>query len=134
MLQRWRRLHGSNKVLIVIGLLIVLVVAVGVLAARIPRAPRAAGGSTDAGEPAAVVANPVTAWRICQDRVRERLKAPSTADFPAYDPAAVSSSGATIAVYRIASYVDADNAFGAHIRTRYECAVQWTGTAWDFVS
>jgi len=29
--------------------------------------------------------------------------------------------------YRVQSYVDAQNSFGAMIRTRYDCTVHWIG-------
>lgn len=81
--------------------------------------------------PAAEVANPRTAWRICQDKVRDGLKAPSSADFPAYDEAAVGHSRQQ---WTVRSYVDADNSFGAKLRTRYTCTLHFDGALWSVES
>lgn len=78
--------------------------------------------------PVTEVANPRTAWRLCQERVSAGLKAPSTADFPAYDEHAMSNSGG---LWVVKSYVDADNSFGAHIRTRYECSATFKDGRWS---
>lgn len=59
----------------------------------------------------------------CQDAVRARLRSPSTADFPG--PFTESSDEAVRMLadssYRVASYVDAQNAFGGTVRTSYSC-------------
>jgi hypothetical protein len=74
------------------------------------------------GAPAAQQANPYTVWRICQERVSAELKAPSTADFPSYSEQAISHSGA---LWTVNSYVDAQNSFGAKLRTRYTCTARF---------
>ncbi len=60
----------------------------------------------------------------CKGAIRDRLKAPSTADFPwwatetvEYEPGA----------YRVWSYVDAQNSYGAQIRTQYLCTIRYRG-------
>lgn len=60
------------------------------------------------------------AYFYAQDHVKDLLKAPATADFPAYSPEFVSGSGSD---FKVNSYVDAQNGFGAKIRTRYSCNV-----------
>jgi hypothetical protein len=68
-------------------------------------------------EPArAAVANPHTVWRICQERVSAGLKAPASAEFPSYD--------------------DAQNGFGAQLRTRYTCTASFhpDGATYDIES
>lgn len=62
----------------------------------------------------------------CQDYVRNQLKAPATADFAL--PVETQRNGNT---FRIASYVDAENGFGAKIRSNYDCVVQWNGQKID---
>lgn len=63
----------------------------------------------------------------CQTFVKERLKAPKTADFPwRYD---VSRDSTDQNKYTIVSYVDAQNSFGALIRTHYSCVVRAGGTS-----
>lgn len=55
----------------------------------------------------------------CEDAVKARLKAPSSADF---------HSGATETkpgVWRVVGDVDAENSFGAKIRTGFVCTVVW---------
>lgn len=60
---------------------------------------------------------------ICQEFVADRLKAPSTADFATPRQSVVRRSGNAFIVN---SYVDAENSFGANVRTRYSCMVQPT--------
>ena len=60
----------------------------------------------------------------CRDFVKERLRAPSTADFSALHESA-SLIGEN--KYVVRGYVDAQNAFGAQIRNNYACTVQYTG-------
>lgn len=57
----------------------------------------------------------------CRDIVRDRLKAPSTADFPGIFDADSRPTSADGCVMVYASYVDAQNSFGAKIRTKYVC-------------
>jgi hypothetical protein len=68
------------------------------------------------------VANPHTVWRICQERTSAELKAPASAAFPSYDEHAISHSGA---LWSVDSYVDAQNSFGAQLRTRYTCTASF---------
>ena len=58
----------------------------------------------------------------CKSAVTAALKAPSTADFAPYSSSSVIDLGKW--QYRVHSYVDAENSFGAHIRTPYTCTVQ----------
>jgi hypothetical protein len=76
--------------------------------------------------PTAQVANPRTVWRICQERTSAELKAPASASFPAYDEHAISRSGA---LWSVDSYVDAQDSFGAQLRTRYTCSVTFNPSA-----
>lgn len=59
---------------------------------------------------------------LCQMQVKDSLKAPRTADFPWGAQASFNGKTATVA-----SYVDAENSFGALIRTHYVCTVEYTG-------
>jgi hypothetical protein len=63
----------------------------------------------------------VGAWAAAQMEVRLRLKSPSTAQFPHYSPSFVSETGK--GQYTVRSYVDAQNSFGATIRTRFLCVL-----------
>lgn len=51
----------------------------------------------------------------CEDAISERLKAPSTAEFD--------SSATGSGTWTVTGTVDAENSFGAMIRSRYECSV-----------
>jgi hypothetical protein len=70
--------------------------------------------------------SPLNAYVMCKQFLKDRLKAPSTADFPfeSYEDVTTSMGGGQ---YRVSSYVDSENSFGAKIRTRYSCEVEWTG-------
>lgn len=65
------------------------------------------------------------AWTVCTDAVRDRLKAPRTAKFPWGFTDRVTHLGE--GKYRARAYVDAQNAFGAMLRTNFDCTVQWAG-------
>lgn len=58
----------------------------------------------------------------CEQAVTTNLKAPSTSQFAPYSGTNVLNLGKW--EYRVQSYVDAENSFGAHIRTPYTCTVQ----------
>ena len=58
----------------------------------------------------------------CEQAVNANLKAPSTSKFAPYSETRVLDLGNW--QYRVQSYVDAENSFGAHIRTPYTCTVQ----------
>lgn len=68
----------------------------------------------------------------CQELVKRQLKAPSTAEFPN----AFSDEGHKDARKRddgswyVVSYVDAENTFGAKLRTLWACTITRDGTTW----
>lgn len=66
-----------------------------------------------------------TAGFVCQDAVRDRLKAPAGAEFqaPRHSEIVTLAPGR----YQIRSYVDAQNSFGAKIRTAYTCTAEKSG-------
>ena len=66
--------------------------------------------------------NTSLAYIVQQDPVRERLVAPTTARFPSRREAAISTTDNCI--FRIRSYLDSQNRFGAMIRTYYETEIQ----------
>lgn len=59
----------------------------------------------------------IHAYVLSQEQVKRRLKAPITADFPSYTKVRVLTSGECSS--EIVGYVDAQNAFGAMLRTHY---------------
>lgn len=69
---------------------------------------------------------------MCEQFVEDRLKAPATADFPSSSEYVVSGSGNS---YTVQGYVDAENSFGAKIRTNFVCEVRDNGDdTWNLVS
>jgi hypothetical protein len=68
---------------------------------------------------------------MCEEFVTERLKAPSSAEFPGAD--LVEPLGGD--QYQVTAAVDSQNGFGAMIRTGYVCTIQNTGgDEWTLVS
>lgn len=57
---------------------------------------------------------------ICEDWVRDKLKAPATAHFQ--DGAESGAAGR----YTIAGTVDAENSFGADVRTSWSCTINYS--------
>lgn len=66
---------------------------------------------------------------MCQDAVLDILKAPATADFVG-TPETESSGAKVMPVYTVLGEVDAENSFGAKIRSIYTCEVR-TGKSDD---
>ncbi len=64
------------------------------------------------------------AWVMCQQFIEARLISPSSAEFPVMDTEAtierVADSGHQPWPYRVRSYVDSQNGFGAMIRKGFE--------------
>ena len=81
-----------------------------------------AGSKSRSDEPSAAELN-YLAHAVCAQWVRDSLKAPATADFPEY-----TDQGVTIAedgsTYTVLSFVDAENGFGAMIRTSFICVTE----------
>lgn len=69
------------------------------------------------------------AFFFCADHVKSRLKAPATADFPNpyRDDAPVTIQRLRDSRYRVVSVVDAQNSFGANIRTGFVCEARYLG-------
>lgn len=73
----------------------------------------------------------ISAFVMCQKFVRDSLKAPSTAKFADYNDKTISSNGNR---FNVISYVDAQNSFGAMVRTSYICEVEYIGDdKWQLV-
>lgn len=69
--------------------------------------------------------DPITAFVMSQSFVEDRLKSPSTAKFPTYSESQVRDLGN--GEYIVSSYVDAQNTFGAMVRTKYVCRLKYAG-------
>ncbi len=88
------------------------------------------GGKGGNDEPKTAPDESSMAFIQCQAFVKERLKAPSTADFGGYlesngmhDP----DANPVGSIYKVASYVDAQNSFGAKLRSTFICTERWNG-------
>ena len=62
---------------------------------------------------------------ISENFISKQLRAPATADFPSFGSDRVKSLGKNR--FKIISYVDAQNGFGAQIRTNYWVVLKYTG-------
>jgi hypothetical protein len=77
------------------------------------------------------------AHSACKQFVSGSLEAPATADFAGRFSRATSVSRPTRMRpeggwrYEVASHVDAQNRFGATVRTRFRCRVTWDGERWE---
>jgi len=69
--------------------------------------------------------DPLSAFVMSQTFVEKQLKAPATAKFPLYSESKVTDLGD--GKYKVDSYVDAQNSFGAMIRTNYTCTLKYVG-------
>ncbi|MGY1593249.1 hypothetical protein ACI79D_14840 [Geodermatophilus sp. SYSU D00708] len=59
----------------------------------------------------------------CHQFVEDRLRAPATADFPGFPDHQVYELTPT--GWRVAGYVDAENGFGANVRTDWTCEISY---------
>ena len=66
----------------------------------------------------------------CRQFVLQRLKAPATADFLRSEERFGRATDAGPEDYRVLGAVDAQNSFGAMIRSRYECVLRNTDGRW----
>ena len=71
------------------------------------------------------------AWYACKEFIIRSLKAPKTAEFPRYQPSSVTYMGSN--EYRVSIYVDAENSFGALIRSRFTCRVKKETGQWRLI-
>jgi hypothetical protein len=84
-------------------------------------------GSSDSSSsrPPAPSHDKISAYTMCQQFTEDRLKSPSTADWPwgASDATTDLGDGR----YRVRTHVDAQNSFGAMIRSQVDCTVRFVG-------
>lgn len=79
-------------------------------------------------------ASPIRASIMCENIIESQLVAPSTAEFASYNEQQIwtlgKNSGTYENAYRVRGYVDAQNSFGAKIRTYYTCDISYNGGEW----
>ncbi len=96
------------------GLMFACVIVFFVIAIANRKSPEEAANSADSG---AIVA--------CRNYVRNQLKAPATADFESVlDGIKTWNLGG--GKYKVSSYVDSQNGFGAKVRTKFGCYAETT--------
>jgi len=77
----------------------------------------------------------IEAFVMSQTFMKRRLKSPSTADFPWYTDSEVAVKHRGGGVFLVNSYVDAQNSFGAKLRTHYSCTLKDNGNeSWSLIS
>jgi hypothetical protein len=76
-------------------------------------------GSSSGDEGGAIV--------YCHQFIEDRLQSPSSADFPSNSEHQVTEVGEQR--WRVSSYVDAENAFGASLRTDWTCEISYDESA-----
>lgn len=60
----------------------------------------------------------------CHHSVRQQLRAPSTASFAPASDTRIARSGSE---WTLTGWVDAENAFGATVRSTWRCEARWLG-------
>lgn len=71
--------------------------------------------------------NKMLAYSYAEDFVKKRLKSPSTAEFPGLFDKADHIKELGNDEYKINSWVDSQNGFGATIRTNFKCKIIFEG-------
>ena len=104
--------NKSNVPILLAAILIVCVVGVCIMTL-------VSGGDKQEDKP-----DKIGASIMCEEFLKDGLKAPSTAKFAQYRDGNVTQNGNQ---FTVVSYVDAENSFGAMIRTTYICVVEYTG-------
>ncbi|GEM_PF-1970598 len=102
-----------------------------VAVAPVPKATSAPAPRVDTSPPREDTEGGAYVW--AKGFVEERLRSPSTAKFPWIWNAHFTDMGNR--TWKVVSYVDAQNAFGAEIRKYFEAEVQYVGNGqWKLIS
>ena len=114
---------------IAILIAVVVVAGLGLIIACLPDLPNESSDAEDASLSESSDAEDanlrkIEAFQAAQDFVRDRLKAPATAEFAGIrdDGSGVNDLGNE--EYLVGSYVDSENSFGAKLRMRFECRLR----------
>ncbi|MEP2447565.1 MAG: hypothetical protein ABJI69_10075 [Balneola sp.] len=85
--------------------------------------PDFGGNESKVSEP---LHNKAIAWQLTQNFVKDKIKSPSTAEFPKYYEIEddITQEGRS---YTIHAYVDGQNSFGATLRQNFEAIVKYDG-------
>ena len=70
-------------------------------------------------------------YSTAKSYVENRLKSPKSADFPSYSTRFVSHSGNQ---YTVSAYVNAENSFGANVRSYFTVTMTRNGDNWENIN
>ena len=70
------------------------------------------------------------AWYYAQKFTEKKLATPKSADFPSYHTDGVKVKNIGDDKFSVRGYVDAQNAFGAIVRSRFEAKISREGKKW----
>jgi len=106
-----RKKFGLKHVLIILGVFFIMALAgIGT-------------GTGDGTAKSANEASPSEAAVMAEEFVKGKLKAPGTAEFNSYDPDKVTEIEEN--KFKVTGWVDAENSFGAKIRSNYLAVVRY---------
>ncbi len=108
---------------VVVGLAIVVAPTMGSIESSPPRPPVAEQTEEADPEPQDL-GDPEMAWIMCQEQMSGLLKAPATAGYPLSYEFEIHQTGNK---YDMEAWVDAENGFGANIRTYFGCRAVYVG-------
>lgn len=76
-----------------------------------------------------IEANKVLTYSYAEQAVKENLKSPKTAEFPSQHEKGVSIVDLENNEYRVTSWVDSQNGFGANIRSNFSVIIYYEGNS-----
>lgn len=118
----WGKVSRGAKLILVLGVSTILLGSWAMVASE-PAPIRGGNAPTITPEPT-VQDNSSAAYTMAKRAVEARLKAPATADFPWLNYTVNQLSDGT---YVVTSYVDAENSFGAKIRSNWTVQLKHLG-------
>lgn len=125
------RQSGTMKTVLIIGIAVIAAIFIFGMAIAMS-SNRSSYISTSSGNSyssSSYISEDVKAalWALAQEAVKNNLKAPSTAQFPASYGSSDVSFGRDGDLYTVSAWVDADNGFGATLRTDFKVYAELDG-------
>lgn len=80
-------------------------------------------GSSESDDSSSVEPSKFLAYNYAEDFIEQRLKSPSTAEFPGVSEKDSHITDLGGGEYQINSWVDSQNSFGAMIRSKWSCKI-----------
>jgi hypothetical protein len=116
-MKRWLRIFGVCFLAVIVGM---------VVADRLGGLDKVA--SAEDSSPCGRSVGPIKAHRVATEAVAARLKAPKTATFSSLRESQVARHEKERCRFQVTGYVDAQNSFGAMLRTGFVVEVQGSDT------